>query len=920
MKYFRSLRQKLNKRKDIDSELIKKAYIFARDAHKGQKRASGEDYIIHPVAVAEILLDIKADEESVIAALLHDVVEDTQYNLSSIEKKFGKSVALLVDGMSNFSKASFSSEITLDRKIESLRKWFQVMEKDVRVAVIRLADRLHNMQTISFHDKVKQERIAKETLDLYVKIAEKLGAIYLHKKLGDLCLFALYPEEHALLKKIQKSEKNIAKKLEKDLKTKIASTEISKKTFVINSETLSLWKMYENGVHTKDDVEGVLPLSFYITVPTTKDCYLFLYMIHSLWKGEDGMVHDYISTPKSSGYQALHTTIFYKRRLISFAILTQEMMKENEYGVTTFCFSSKKKERGLLFWCQHLSYVTKTSTQNSENFLEQLQHDILEETITVHTESKENLILPSKSTALDAAFYAYGKKALFTEEVFVNGETTPLYFQLKDNDNIKFFFSTKKKVDYNWLSYSETALAHSRMQKHLQDDRLSKADKISTGKMILEREFLAENKGHIDEIDKATLQKLLSHYNLLSLEELFLRIADGEIDPYEVTKYLNGKTKKTNECFSRISIVLNEKRKIEDIRRLIELHTHKIMRYLFSEDKDKFRITAHVSFLNKKRQTTLEKTLLENKEVLSARFLNRKDIAYISLMILGIVLLWGVEPVIIYYAYQNTSLTPINFSFIRIWGTLIPLFFWGILKIRKEKSGIIPFFNLNILLASFGLSIAFLFRYIVLQDTSPSSFMILYRYHILFTIFYFLSFASFLKNRIHFIKFFMTFIVANTLFFSFATELVWKQVVFTIIAALGFGILTINTRIFIKKFSVKARFYQFITLIYLYATIPVSLLAYFYKDAENFLEPLKNNLFLVISLSVIVVIPYIIMHQLNLRYSNFRYTAIALSFTWLVTLFTEMIFLDTQLNLFLLLAGLITAGSIYFITQINTDK
>ena len=468
MQIFKTLKKEINKRPTINSTLIEEAYIFAREAHEGQFRKSGEPYIIHPTAVATMLAKIEADEESIIAALLHDTVEDTDVTLEQIEDKFGEGVATLVDGLTKIAKHHFRNTENLSVKIESLRKWLDIMQTDIRVAIIKLYDRLHNMETLDGHgNPEKQERISKETLTIFSKIAKKLSMNTLRRDLEDLCLRYIEKDNYKSLQNIRRQESWCAKKYSNIIQDFLNGADYQDVILGVEYQQTPFLHLHDKQVYDFQTKKLTLPYNFIITTTTIENCYYLLFLIHSLWKAKKNGFRDFITTPQSNGEQELRTTVLLEEGVnIQFKIRTREMHNYAQFGISRFCFSKQRNEQAIP-WIRYLSYVTQIETENSESFFEKMQNDIIGDLMIVYTETDEPVIIPSNATALDAAFYVYQEKAYEIASIAVNGETVPINTALQENDTVHFFFDKKMTIHSKWNEYVNCALAEFLIEKGL---------------------------------------------------------------------------------------------------------------------------------------------------------------------------------------------------------------------------------------------------------------------------------------------------------------------------------------------------------------------------------------------------------------------------------------------------------------------
>lgn len=453
-----------------DRELIQRAYEFAAEAHKDQKRLSGEPYLSHCVAAAEILASLGMDAKTVAAGLLHDTHEDGAVSLEEIEKHFGKEVAFLVDGVTKLGKYKYRGVV---RHAESLRKLFLAVSKDMRVLVIRLADRLNNMETLSYVREDKRRRIALETLEIYAPIANRLGMGRIKGDLEDLAFPYVFPKEHAWVSALRKERsKNATKRLEKvyrDLQILLRgeSIEIIKADYRIKH----LYSLYRKLLRYDKDIEKIYDIAaLRVIVPTETDCYRVLGIIHGMWQPLPGRIKDYIATPKPNGYQSLHTSIFTgDGGIVEIQIRTQKMHEEAEYGVAAH-FSYKEGARyadekvlGKKFrWIQELVKWQK-QVSGSNEFLSNLQMDFFRDRVFVFTPKGDVIDLPEESLPLDFAYAVHSGIGNHLAGVKINNKLVSLDTKLKNGDIVEIVTKKSSAPSAKWLSHAKTAIA----KKHI---------------------------------------------------------------------------------------------------------------------------------------------------------------------------------------------------------------------------------------------------------------------------------------------------------------------------------------------------------------------------------------------------------------------------------------------------------------------
>ncbi|OGH73766.1 MAG: hypothetical protein A3C90_01205 [Candidatus Magasanikbacteria bacterium RIFCSPHIGHO2_02_FULL_51_14] len=446
-----------------DTEMIRLAYDFAANAHAGQTRKSGEPYIEHPLAAAHILANMRIDPVIVIAALLHDVPEDTDVTLEEIEKNFGPDVASLVGGITKLGKLKYRG---VERYIENLRKMFVAMAEDVRVMIIKFADRIHNLQTLDALPPQKQYRIALESLEIYAPIAARLGMDDVKSDLEDLSFKYVYPKEYQRIK-LLRDEKIKGKEKYLELVIKRTQEELVK-AGIQATETYGrqkrLYSFYKKLLRKDSDVNKVYDLvAVRILVPTIADCYAALGIIHNIWKPMKGRIKDYISQPKPNGYRSLHTTVFGEGgEIIEFQIRTREMQEEAQFGIAAHWHYDEhgarmpKKE---VRWAKELAEIQK-DILNKLSDLEEMKVDFLQTRIFVFTPKGDVIDLPEGATPVDFAYHIHTDIGNKCTGARVNDTLVALETELKNGDVVEILIDkNRKSPSQDWLQFVKTHTA-----------------------------------------------------------------------------------------------------------------------------------------------------------------------------------------------------------------------------------------------------------------------------------------------------------------------------------------------------------------------------------------------------------------------------------------------------------------------------
>lgn len=459
-----SLSKTLN---ETDRALIKKAYDFAKKYHEGHLRKSGEPYLNHLVGTAKNIANLHADTQTIVAGLLHDSIEDTEATAEDIKREFGSEILFLVEGVTKLGKIRYHGT---NRYNESLRKFFVAMSQDLRVLIIKLCDRLNNIQTLAHVAKDKQIRIAKETLEIYAPIAYRLGIKTLQRELEDTAFAYIYPKEYEEIRKIMKKKKAEVEehldKFQKSIKKELAKNGIT--DFHIDYRVKSLYSLYKKLVKYKWDVESIYDISaLRIIVDNVSDCYRILGIIHGIWRPLPDRIKDYIATPKLNGYRSVHTTVFTgDGGIIEIQIRTKEMHDEAEYGVASHL--SYKEGKKTTNWIQDLVEFQKEA---GEDFLEHAKKDFFEERIFVFTPIGDVIDLPKGSSAIDFAYAIHTDVGEHISGAKINGKFSAITTKLQNGDRVEIETKKSAKPNKKWLESCKTTIARRKINNYLENTR-----------------------------------------------------------------------------------------------------------------------------------------------------------------------------------------------------------------------------------------------------------------------------------------------------------------------------------------------------------------------------------------------------------------------------------------------------------------
>ncbi len=473
MKTFEDLRELLVlNHNDKDMNLVVKAFHFATEAHRGQQRRTGEDYIYHAIATAYNLAQMKMDIATVVAGLLHDVPEDTDFSFEDIKTNFGNEIYYLVKGVTKLGTLKYRG---LERYAENLRKMFLAMSQDLRIIIIKLADRLHNMETLEGVRPEKRLRIAQETLEIYAPLANRLGMFKMKTKLEDLAFPYVYPDEYQwvtnLVKDRLKTESKYIEKIQKIAQKELAKNKIE--YFQVKGRVKSIYSLYQKLLRKGKDINKIYDLiALRIIVHDVADCYSALGIIHKKWTPLKGRVKDYIAQPKPNGYQSLHTSVFTDfGKIAEIQIRTTAMDEEAEYGIAAH---SRYKEIGVLGkrknppkWLQNLIEMQKTITDNAE-FIKHIKNDLFLNQIYVFTPKGDVIELPENATPLDFAYYIHtdiGNQCIGAK---INDQIASLDTRLKSGDVIEIMKDkNRKNPNPDWLKMVITNMAKEKIRNQL---------------------------------------------------------------------------------------------------------------------------------------------------------------------------------------------------------------------------------------------------------------------------------------------------------------------------------------------------------------------------------------------------------------------------------------------------------------------
>ena len=559
-----------------DIKDIKRAYLYAKEKHSGQFRRTGEEYIVHPLFVAYILTSINADKDTIIAALLHDVVEDTEASKSDIKDNFGEVVANLVDGVTKINNINVSTD---NEYLTSYYKKIIVgMSEDVRVIIIKLADRLHNMRTLYALPHEKQKRKAKETLEILAPIAHRLGMNKIKSELEELSLKYLKPEAYrdvvVKLNKTKKEREECVKKMMDEVSKLLTQNGIKHEIKGRAKSIYSIYKKLDKG-RSFNDIYDLLAIR--ILVDKEQECYLALGLIHSKYKPVSKRFKDFIAMPKTNLYQTLHTTVFgLEGNLFEIQIRTYDMDEIAENGIASHWAYKENKnaavemqnitEQKLQFYKSIIEL--KDDKLTSEDFVDKVKNEVLSNNIYVYTPKGDVIELPKGATPIDFAYRVHSQVGDKMTGAIVNNNMVPLAYELKNADIIKIITNNNSKgPSREWLNIVKTTGARNKIKSFF--NRTTREDYITLGKDLLEKELRRRGISISSFMEKKNLDEVFSEFKLSSVDDLYLNIGNSKFSPKSIVKHgelVDKPVKKIFKSFSKNTnndIVVGDTKNIE---------------------------------------------------------------------------------------------------------------------------------------------------------------------------------------------------------------------------------------------------------------------------------------------------------------------------------------------------------------------
>ena len=537
---FETIIEKLRKNHpDADEELLRRAYLFSARQHRGQTRQSGEPYLVHPLEVANILVDLNLDPICVTTGLLHDIVEDTDTSAEEIEEYFGPEIAHLVDGLTKISKLDHAS--TEERQALNMRKMLLAMVDDVRVVLVKLADRLHNMRTLEYLPGEKRRRIAQETLDVYAPIAHRLGMARVRGELEDLAFKHLEPEEYQKLKELVESRRARLEAFLEEVKQRIMDMMAISGIQIgyIEGRIKRLFSIYQKLRRQQITIDQVYDLvAIRIITDSVKDCYAALGVIHTAWKPIPGRFKDWIAIPRENFYQSLHTSVVGEGgQPFEVQIRTREMQSIAEEGIAAH-WKYKEGRRGThtdedeaFIWLKRL-VEWQQEVKDSREFLDSLKLDLYPKEVYCFTPKGKVIELPRGATPVDFAFMIHTQVGLTCNGAKVNSRIVPLKYQLRNGDVVEIMTSPSAHPSRDWMNFAKTSRARAKIRHYLAESERTTA--VELGKKLFEKEAERFRLNTRKMLSNGDLDRIAADYGVARAEDLLAAIGYGKVLPRNV--------------------------------------------------------------------------------------------------------------------------------------------------------------------------------------------------------------------------------------------------------------------------------------------------------------------------------------------------------------------------------------------------
>ena len=529
-------------RPSADTNVIREAYAFSSQVHKDQKRVSGEPFLYHPLHVAMIITRLQLDVPSVVVGLLHDTIEDTGLERAELEKRFGKEIVNLVEGMTKIGLIEFKTHE--EKQAENFRKMILSMSQDIRIMLIKLADRLHNMRTLEHLPEYKQKRIAKETLEIYAPIANRLGIGWMKTELEDLCLCYLNPEAYQdLIKKIARRRDERERYIQEVIKIIKKSLDESSFKAEVIGRPKHIYSIYQKMDRQRIPFEEVYDLAAVRIITDSKmNCYAILGLIHSLWQPVPGRFKDYIGVPKSNGYQSLHTSVVGPQgQHVEFQIRTHEMHRVAEEGIGAHWLYKEKdhldrKAYQVFGWLRQL-VEWQQDLKDSRQFLDSIKMDLFPDVVYIFTPKGEVKELLNGSTPIDFAYSVHTEVGDHCSGAKVNGKLVPLRYRLETGDAVEILTSAQQVPSRDWLKLVRTARAKTKIKHWIKIEERRRS--LDIGRGLLTRAIRRHKLSPTEVFKSEQMVKLQKEFGVAGMDDLFVAIGYGRISTQQVIRQLS---------------------------------------------------------------------------------------------------------------------------------------------------------------------------------------------------------------------------------------------------------------------------------------------------------------------------------------------------------------------------------------------
>lgn len=842
-----------------DQARVQEAFDLGAFLHKDQKRKSGEPYYTHPVTTALRLAFVGADADTLIAALLHDSVEDTPVTLAEIDKQFDGDVAKLIDGVTKLEDADVADSPTLNVQVETVRKIFTLMREDIRIMVIKLFDRLHNMETAGYLPPEKQIALATETMDLYVKIAQRLSMQDLQHELERMCLKILEPELYERMQTLRQENIESSKRILQKIKRKLhlAHPDIDKRVNMV-FEFKSWRRLREQIASGGSAVTGLPDLTVVFVCKDRDTCYRVLGFLHEPWQQESMSFHDYINTPMINGYQGINTTIILEDGTrVRCKIRTEEMHEYAKKGAALYVFDPEQRKEftKLVSWTKHIEPLTENTKDRSDEFWQSLQSDILGDLMLVHGPGDLTATIPRNSTALDAAFYLFDTRTFSLTSLKVNGQDVPLSTPLTVGASLDPTFGEEGAPHYEWLTMVRTGFATAKIRAALA--HADEEERVITGRKLVQDVMLEKRKGYLEEFDEEKLQGHVKALGYDSLQDAFVAVAEGRLLATRLYASLfekeptNGSLRKTFDV--RYTVPLDNMIARDRLRAIRQKFAQE-RRNMHSRASSKLnseRIVAAYTLTNDQRKEMLAD--LEASGATNVRMESRRS-RILRLSVLGLLfLLWGLDPVFA-KVFLLLNVSPLFFAETRAWSIVAFAFLLFTFTSRSHTLSRIPLRYPSLWLAGVCFFLVGLFSYLALDEGSP----VLYN-TVLRSNSFLLAIPVLLHN-----KYFGRLLIAVALTFAGYALIVTGSsstgFLYTLLVLAFFAMYTVASARFQQEAKVGARYPQFFFFTSIIAALCAVPLAFLFKPE---IPPAWLLLALIAYCVCFIGVPYIIFYAVT---------------------------------------------------------